>query len=296
VTTTRQQELGWQPERPGLEGPDAVPITVIRPSRGWEALDLKELWEYRELLYFMVWRTLKVRYKQTVLGASWAVLQPVLTMTIFSVFFGMLAKVSSDGYPYPIFNYTALLPWQLFARAVTDSSDSLVTNQRLVTKVYFPRLVLPLSAVLAGLADFVVAFIVLLGLMLHYNIKLTTHAWALPLFILLTMAAALGVGLWASALNVRYRDVHHIIPFVIQLWFYATPIVYSSSLIPEGFRALYGLNPMTGVVEGFRWALLGSRAWGTRTLVVVSALAVGVVLIGGLAYFRRVEKTFADVV
>jgi len=296
VATSQGQELGRLADRRASDEPDAVPITVIRPSHGWEGLDLKELWEYRELLYFMVWRTLKVRYKQTVLGASWAILQPVLTMAIFSVFFGMLAKVSSDGYPYPIFNYTALLPWQLFARAVADSSDSLVANQRLVTKVYFPRLVLPLSSVLAGLVDFVVAFVVLLVLMLHYGIKLTAHAWSLPLFILLTMAAALGVGLWASALNVRYRDVHHIIPFVIQLWFYATPIVYSSSLIPEGFRALYGLNPMTGVVEGFRWALLGSRAWGTRTLVVVSALAVGVVLIGGLAYFRRVERTFADVV
>ena len=273
-----------------------VPFTIIRPSRGWVSLDLRELWEYRELLYFLVWRNIKVRYKQTVLGAAWAILQPVLTMVVFSVFFGRLANVPSDGFPYPIFNYTALLPWQLFARAVTDSSNSLVTNQRLITKVYFPRLVIPISAVLAGLVDFGIAFLVLLGMMFYYRIRLTVYIWTLPLFILLAMGAALAVGLWMSALNVKYRDVHHIVPFITQLWFYATPIAYSSSLVPEGFRALYGLNPLVGVVEGFRWALLGSQAWGTRTLVVVSALAVVLLLVGGLVYFRRMERTFADVV
>jgi lipopolysaccharide transport system permease protein len=273
-----------------------VPFTIIRPSRGWVSLDLRELWEYRELLYFLVWRNIKVRYKQTVLGAAWAILQPVLTMVVFSVFFGRLANVPSDGFPYPIFSYTALLPWQLFARAVTDSSNSLVTNQRLITKVYFPRLVIPISAVLAGLVDFGIAFLVLLGMMFYYRITLTAFAWTLPLFVLLALGTALAVSLWMSALNVKYRDVHHIVPFLTQLWFYATPIAYSSSLVPEGFRALYGLNPMVGVVEGFRWALLGSKTWGTRTLVVVSALAVVILLVGGLVYFRRMERTFADVV
>jgi len=275
-----------------------APVIIIRPSRGWVSLDLRDVWEYRELLYFLVWRNIRVRYKQTVLGATWAVLQPFLTMVVFSVFFGRLANIPSDGFPYPVFSYAALLPWQLFARAVTDCSNSLVANQRLITKVYFPRLVIPISAVLGGLVDFGIAFVVLLGMMFYYRdrVVITAAVWTLPLFILLTMATALGVGLWLSALNVQYRDVRHMVPFIIQLWFYATPIVYSSSLVPEGFRALYGLNPMVGVVEGFRWALLGSRAWGTRTLVVVSALAVVILLVGGLVYFRRMERTFADVV
>lgn len=280
----------------GLESVPDVPVSIIRPTRGWESLDLRELWEYRELLYFLVWRSLKVRYKQTVLGATWAVLQPFLTMVVFSIFFGRLARIPSDGFPYPIWNYTALLPWQLFVKAVVDSSNSLVANQRLVTKVYFPRLLIPISSVLSGLVDFAIAFLVLIGMMFYYNIPFRPLAFSLPLFILLAMVTALGVGLWMSALNVRYRDVQHVIPFLTQLWFYATPIAYSSSLVPEGLRAFYGLNPMVGVVEGFRWALLGSRAWGTRTLVVVSALVAVVVLVGGVFYFRRVERTFADVV
>ena len=275
-----------------------APVIIIRPSRGWVSLDLRDVWEYRELLYFLVWRNIRVRYKQTVLGATWAVLQPFLTMVVFSVFFGRLANIPSDGFPYPVFSYAALLPWQLFARAVTDCSNSLVANQRLITKVYFPRLAIPISAVLGGLVDFGIAFLVLLGMMFYYRdrVVITAAVWTLPLFILLTMATALAVGLWLSALNVQYRDVRHMVPFIIQLWFYATPIVYSSSLVPEGFRALYGLNPMVGVVEGFRWALLGSQAWGTRTLVVVSTLAVAVLLFGGLVYFRRTERIFADVV
>ena len=278
------------------ESSSEAPFTIIRSSRGWVSLDLRELWEYRELLYFLVWRNVKVRYRQTLLGGLWVVLQPFLTMVVFSVFFGRLANVPSDGLPYPIFSFTALLPWQLFARAVTDSTNSLVANQRLITKVYFPRLVIPVSAVLAGLVDFGVSLVVLLGMMFYYGIVPTVGVFLLPLFVLLAMATALAVSLWLSALNVQYRDVHQIVPFLVQLWLYATPIAYSSSLIPEGYRALYGLNPMVGVVEGFRWALLGSQAWGTRTMVVVSVLAVSVLLMGGLVYFRRMERTFADVV
>jgi len=237
----------------------------------------------------------KVRYKQTVLGAAWAILQPFLTMVVFSVFFGGLAKVPSDGIPYPVFAYTALLPWQLFAHALTQSGTSLVANQHLITRVYFPRLVIPISAVLAGLVDFGIAFVVLLGMIFYYGIVPTAAALTLPLFLLLAIATALAVGLWLSALNVQYRDVRYTIPFLTQFWLFATPIAYSSSLVPEPWRALYGLNPMVGVVEGFRWALLG-KAGGTGPVVLVSALVVSVLLVGGLVYFRRMEKTFADVV
>lgn len=274
---------------------ESPPYVLIRPSRDWVSLQLRDVWEYRELLYFLVWRDIKVRYKQTVLGASWAILQPFLTMVVFAIFFGRLAKVPSDGIPYPIFAYCALLPWQLFAHALTQSSNSLVMNERLITKVYFPRLIIPISAVLAGLVDFAIAFVVLLGMMLYYGIVPTLAALTLPLFLLLAIATALAVGLWLSALNVQYRDVRHTIPFLTQFWLFATPIAYSSSLVPEQWRALYGLNPMAGVVEGFRWALLGNTG-SMGPLVVVSALAVIVLLIGGLVYFRRMEKTFADVV
>ena len=272
-----------------------VPVTIIRPSRGWVSLNLRDLWEYRELLYFLVWRDVKVRYKQTVIGAGWAIIQPFMTMVVFSIFFGNLAKVPSDGIPYPVFAYAALLPWTLFAHALTESSNSLVANQNLITKVYFPRLVIPMSAVLAGLVDFAIAFVVLLGMMFYYRIVPTAAVVTLPLFLLLAVATALAVGLWLSALNVQYRDVRYTIPFLTQFWLFATPIAYSSSLVPEQWRALYGLNPMAGVVEGFRWALLG-KAGGTGSLVIVSALVVGVLLVGGLVYFRRMEKTFADVV
>ncbi len=273
---------------------ETIPQVLIRPSRGWVSLHLREVWEYRELLYFLIWRDIKVRYKQTVLGAAWAILQPFLTMVVFSVVFGYLAKVPSDGIPYPIFVYSALLPWQLFANALTRSSNSLVMNERLITKVYFPRLVIPISAVLAGLVDFGIAFVVLLGMMLYYGIVPTAAVVTLPLFLFLAIATALAVGLWLSALSVEYRDVRQTIPFLTQIWLFATPIVYSSSLVPEQWRALYGLNPMAGVVEGFRWALLG-KTEGVGPLVIVSAVAVGVFLIGGLVYFRRMEKTFADV-
>ena len=284
---------------PGPAGPAGVvekpPAIVIKPTRGWVSLRLRDLSEYRELLYFLVWRDVKVRYKQTVLGAAWAVLQPFLTMVVFSIFFGRLAKVPSDGIPYPIFAYTALLPWQLFAHALGESGNSLVANQQLITKVYFPRLVIPISAVLAGLVDFAVAFIVLLAMMVYYGIVPTLAVLTLPLFILLAVATALAVGLWLSALNVQYRDVRYTIPFLIQFWLFATPIAYSSSLVPEWIRPLYGLNPMAGVVEGFRWALLG-KAEGPGPLVIVSALTVIVLLAAGLVYFRCMEKTFADVV
>jgi len=274
----------------------AAAVTVIRPSRGWVSLNLRDLWEYRELLYFLIWRDLKVRYKQTVLGAAWAILQPFLTMVVFSIFFGKLAKVPSDGIPYPIFAYTALLPWQLFARALSESGNSLVANRRLITKVYFPRLVIPIAAVLAGLVDFGIAFVILVAMMFYYGIFPTVAALTLPLFLLLTLATALAVGLWLSALNVQYRDVRYTIPFLTQLWFFATPIAYSTSLVPERWRVLYGLNPMAGVVEGFRWALLGGEASGTKPLVAVSVLVVAVLLVGGLVYFRRMERTFADIV
>ncbi len=274
---------------------ESQPVTIIQPSRGLVSLRLKDLWEYRELLYFMIWRDIKVRYKQTALGAAWAVLQPLLTMVVFTIFFGKLAKIPSDGIPYPIFNFCALLPWQLFARALTESSNSLVTNQRLITKVYFPRLVIPLAAVLAGLVDFAIAFIVLVGMMFYYGIYPGLAILALPLFILLAVVTSLAVSLWLSALNVKYRDVKYTLPFLVQFWLFASPIAYSSSLVPAPWRLLYGLNPMVGVIEGFRWSLL-NKTEAVWPLVITSAVLVGGLLWGGLIYFRQMEKTFADVV
>jgi lipopolysaccharide transport system permease protein len=268
---------------------------VIRPSKGWTALDLAGLWRYRELIFFLSWRDIKVRYKQTALGVAWAVIQPVFTMVVFSVFFGRLAGIPSDGLPYPIFAFCALLPWQLFAYSLTESSNSLVANQNLLTKVYFPRLIIPLSSVIAGLVDFAIAFVVLIGMIGYYHIIPTQAIWTLPLFVLLAVSLALGVGLWLSALNVRYRDVRYTLPFLTQVWLVATPIAYPSSLVPEQWRALYGLNPMAGVVEGFRWALLGTgRTPGA--LLTVSVFATFAILLSGLYYFRRMERTFADMV
>uniref|UniRef100_Q01XL6 Transport permease protein n=1 Tax=Solibacter usitatus (strain Ellin6076) TaxID=234267 RepID=Q01XL6_SOLUE len=280
-------------EQPG--NMTATYVLRIKASGSWPSLRLKDLWEYRELLYFLVWRDIKVRYKQTALGAAWAILQPILTMLVFSLFFGRLAKVPSDGVPYPVFVYTALLPWQLFAFALTESSNSLVANQNLITKVYFPRLAVPIGAMLAGLVDFGISFLVLLGLLFYYGITPTITLLALPLFLLLAIAAALGVGLWLCALNVQYRDVRYTIPFLTQFWMFATPVAYSSSLVPAQWRALYGLNPMAGVVEGFRWALLGKTP-APGPLLAVSVAVVVVILVGGLYYFRSMEKTFADVV
>lgn len=279
-----------------MEGRDAEESTlVIRPATGWPALDLAELWRYRELIFFLSWRDIKVRYTQTALGIAWAVIQPVFTMVIFSVFFGRLAGIPSDGLPYPIFAYCALLPWQLFAYSLTEASNSVVANQHLITKVYFPRLVIPLSAVLASLVDFVIAFVVLIGMIWYYHIIPTQAVWMLPLFVLLAVSLALGMGLWLSALNVRYRDVRYALPFLAQAWLFATPIAYPSSLVPEQWRALYGLNPMAGVVEGFRWALLGT-AGTSGALLTVSVFATFAILLSGLYYFRRMERTFADTV
>lgn len=273
----------------------ALPRTVIRPPQGWSRLELRELWQYRELLFFLIWRDVKVRYKQTALGAAWAILQPVFTMAVFSLFFGKLAKVPSDGIPYPIFTFCALLPWQLFAFALTESSNSLVSNQHLITKVYFPRLVIPIAGVLAGLVDFSISFVVLIGLMLYYGVTPTWAALTLPLFVLFAIVTALAVGLWLSALNVQYRDVRYTLAFITQFWLFVSPVAYPSSLVPGRWRLLYGLNPMAGVVEGFRWALLGKSA-APGGMMAVSVAAVIALLVGGLYYFRRMETTFADVI
>jgi lipopolysaccharide transport system permease protein len=276
------------------ERPQAATLRVA-PSRGWVSLKLGELWAYRELLYFLVWRDIKVRYKQTALGAAWAVIQPFFTMVVFSLFFGRLGKIPSDSVPYPIFAYAALVPWTFFANGLTESSNSLVGSANLIKKVYFPRLAVPVAAVLAGLVDFAVAFAVLVGMMLYYGVAPTANVLWLPLFFLLALATALGTGLWLSALNVQFRDVRYVVPFVTQFWLFATPIAYPSSLLPEPWRTVYGLNPMAGVVEGFRWALLGTNT-KPGAMVALSALVSVLLLAGGAFYFRRMEKTFADVV
>lgn len=267
----------------------------IRPSRGWPSLNLKDVWEYRELLYFLAWRDVKVRYKQTVLGVVWAVMQPAFTMIVFSIFFGWLIKVPSDGLPYPFFAICALLPWQLFASSLTATSNSLVANQHLITKISFPRLVIPLSATAGSLLDFSIAFLVLLAMMIGYKIVPTIAMLTLPLFVLLTIAVALGIGMWFSALNVKYRDVRHVLPFLTQVWMFATPVVYPSSIVPESWRMLYALNPMVGVVEGVRWALLGTGN-APGPMLLLSTAVTSVLLVSGVCYFRRAERTFADMV
>jgi len=269
--------------------------SIIKPTNGWAALDLRDMWLYRELVFFMTWRDLKVRYKQTVLGVGWAVLQPFLTMVVFSIFFGNLANVPSDGVPYPIFSFAALIPWTLFAKALQDASRSLVANSHMITKVYFPRMILPISSVLAGAVDFLIAFVVLLGMMFFFKITPTGNIWMLPLFLLLALITAIGVGLWLSALNVLYRDINYVLPFLTQFWMYLTPIAYPSSMVPKEWQAIYALNPMTGVVEGFRWALLGTgQPPGMMTLV--SAGVAVVLLVSGMFYFKRMERLFADMV
>jgi lipopolysaccharide transport system permease protein len=272
-----------------------VPVTVIQPSKGWISLNLRELWNYRELLYFLTWRDIKVRYKQTVIGAAWAVLQPFFTMVVFSIFFGRLAGIPSDEIPYPIFSYAALVPWQFFASGLSQSSNSLVASANLIKKVYFPRLVIPISAVLSGGLDFVIAFVVLLGMMLVYGIVPTWNVLWLPLLLLLALVTSLGTGLWLTAMNVQFRDVRYTVPFLVQAWMFATPIAYPSSLLDEPWRTLYGINPMAGVVEGFRWALLGT-ATAPGPIILVSALVALVIFVSGAFYFRRMEKSFADVV
>lgn len=279
------------------------PVTFIRPSRGWAAINLKELWAFRELLYFLTWRDIKVRYKQTALGAAWAILQPVLTMVVFTIFFGRMAKVPTDGVPYPIFSYTALLPWGLFSKAISDAGRSLVAHRSMITKIYFPRLSIPIASVLGGVVDFALAFLVLIAMMLYYNlapgstytITLTPAVLTLPLFLLLAILTALGVGLWLSALNVLYRDVNYILPFLTQFWLFLTPVAYPASMVPERWQWLYALNPMTAVVEGFRWALLGTSK-APSPMMFVSALIALILLVSGAYYFRRMERTFADTV
>ena len=270
-------------------------LVRITPPAGWFDLELKSLWEARELLYFFVWRDIKIRYKQTAIGAAWAVLQPFLTMVVFSLFFGKLAKIPSHGLPYPIFYYTALLPWTYFATSMQAATSTMVDNQRVITKIYFPRLLLPISAVLSGVVDFLISFALLLGMMAYYHTIPTVAAVWLPAFLLLALLTALGVGLWLSALNAIYRDVRYVVPFLVQFWMFASPVAYPASLVPEKWRWLYGLNPMTGVIEGFRWALTGQGEAPDRMLAV-STLAVLALVFGGLIYFRRVETTMADVV
>lgn len=274
-------------------------VTVIERSSGWSWLQIRSLWLYRELLYFMVWREVKVRYKQTILGALWIVIQPVVSIVVFSILFGRLLNVDSQGVPYPIFAYAALLPWQYFASSLSRSSTSLVSNSQLITKVYFPRLIIPISSVLSGLVDFTIAFLVLAGMMLYYKIYPTiTAMWLLPLLVVAALLA-LGVGLWLSALNVRFRDINYVVPFLVQIWMYTTPVVYGSTLIPERFRFLINFNPMTAVVEGFRWALLGSYLTDTQPIgpiFLISVLLTLAVLISGIIFFRTTERTFADIV
>jgi lipopolysaccharide transport system permease protein len=270
-------------------------LTLIQPTRGWVSLNLGELWRYRELLFFLVWRDVKVRYKQTALGASWAVLQPFVTMVVFTLFFGRLAQMPSDGLPYPLFSFAALVPWTFFAHALTQSSESLVASQQLLKKVYFPRLAVPIASVLSGLVDFFIAFLVLLVMMLLFGVAPTPKILLAAPLLLLAMVTALGVGLWLCALNVQYRDVRYVVPFLAQLWLFATPIVYPSSLLDEPWRTVYGINPMAGVIEGFRWALLGTDTAPGPMLLVSSLVAVGILASGAL-YFRRMERTFADVV
>jgi lipopolysaccharide transport system permease protein len=271
------------------------PVITLEPSRGLVSLSLRDLWEYRELLYFLTWRDIKVRYKQTLLGAAWAIIQPFFTMVVFSLFFGKLAGVPSDGIPYPLFSFAALVPWTFFAYSLNQSANSLVGNANLIQKVYFPRLVIPVSSVLSGGVDFFLAFGVLLGMMLFYGFWPGWEIlWLLPL-LLLILVTALSVGLWLAALNVEYRDVRYTVPFLTQFWLFATPIAYPSSLLPEPWRTLYGINPMAGVVEGFRWILLGvPQAPGP--MIFASALVSLALLVGGVYYFRRMEKTFADLI
>jgi lipopolysaccharide transport system permease protein len=293
------EELPTQPHVTLSQGhlpafPSNLPRTRRKPAQGWEWPKFRELWEYRELLYFFAWRDIKVRYRQTILGVLWAIIQPVVTMVIFSLFFGRLAKVPSDGLPYPIFSFAALVPWAFFANALTQASNSLVVSANMVKKIYFPRLALPIATVLAGVIDFGLAFLVLLGLMVYYGLRPTVTVLWLPLFFLLALLTAVGVSTWLSAMNVQFRDVRYTLPFLTQVWLFMTPIAYSSSLLSEPWRTLYGLNPMAGVVEGFRWALLGAETAPGPMLIVSIAVAL-VVFVSGAFYFRRVEQSFADV-
>lgn len=273
----------------------STPPTIrIRPASGWTALDLASVWEYRELAYYMVWRDIKVRYKQTVLGVGWALIQPLASMVVFTVVFGRLAQLPSEGIPYPLFTMAALLPWQLFANAFTGAANSVASNAGVITKVYFPRLIVPLSAVAATLVDFAVSLVLLAGLMIWYGVPFGPNLMFLPIFALIAMLTALAAGLWSAALNVKYRDVRYVLPYLLQLWLFVSPVAYSITLVPERYQASYGLNPLVGVIQGFRWALFGGESpW---PLLLGSVLATTVFLIGGFYYFRRAENAFADFV
>jgi lipopolysaccharide transport system permease protein len=280
-----------------LDGPfEGQRVTLIRPRRGWAPLDFRELWNYHELLYFLVWRDIKIRYKQTAIGAAWVIVQPFLTAAIFTLVFGHFAHLQAGGVPYGLLTYTALLPWLLFANALTTSTKSIVENQALVTKVYVPRIFIPVAPVIAGLVDFLVGSIPLVILLVHYQVAVTWRLATVPLFLLFAVLTAIAVTLWLSALNVRYRDVQYTVPFMIQAWFFATPVAYSALVFPASLRVWLGLNPMAGVVQGFRWALIGNDAGQVGHLVLVSFAVVLVLLLGGIEYFRRVERDFADVV
>jgi lipopolysaccharide transport system permease protein len=292
----RHEENGGELETMSAgSGGQPMPLLEIAPTKGWVALRLREFWDYRELLYFLTVREIKVRYKQTAIGAAWALIQPLFTMLIFSLFFGRLAKVPSDGVPYSIFCFTALVPWTMFANGIQQSSNSLVGNANLITKVYFPRLTVPISSVLSGLVDFALAFLLLLAFMLYKGFVPNAHAIWLPAFLFLAVVSSLGVGLWLSALNVEYRDIRYVVPFLMQIWLFATPVAYPSSLLKEPWRTIYGLNPMVGVVEGFRWALLGTGSRPGPMLAASSAAAL-VILFTGAMYFRRMERYFADII
>ena len=271
------------------------PITYIRPSKGWVSFDFREHWAYRDLIYFFIWRDLKVRYKQTILGAAWAIIQPVFTMVIFSLFFGRLAGVPSDDVPYPLFSFAALVPWTFFANALTQGANSLITNANMLKKIYFPRLNMVLATVLASGVDFALAFVVLLGMIAYYGYVPPIQVLWLPLFVALALVTSLGVSLWLAAMNVQFRDIRYVVPFLVQAWLFITPVAYPSSLLEEPWRTLYGINPMVGVVEGFRWALLGTNTQSSN-MILVSWLVASAILVSGALYFRRMEKTFADVV
>lgn len=271
-------------------------MVYIKPTTGFAALNLRDFWNYRELILFMIWRDIKVRYKQTLLGALWAVIQPVMTMLVFNFLFNNVAKVSSDGIPYPIFSFTALLPWGLFTTALNQASRSLTSNRNMITKTYFPRLVLPIASVLGGLVDFLIALVILFGMMFYFDMTPTISAlWAVPLFVLLAIVTALGVALWLSAINVKYRDVGYALPFLTQFWLFITPVAYSSSVISDEWQLVYSLNPMAGVVNGFRWALLGAGNPPDVNVAISAGIAI-IILLSGLVYFRNMERTFADTI
>jgi len=272
-----------------------VPVFVIRATTGWRFLDLQELWDYRELVYFLTWRDIKVRYKQTVIGAAWAILQPVAMMAVFTLFFGKLAKVPSDGVPYPLFAFAGLLPWQLFSRVISESTNSLITDQRLISRVYFPRIIVPMATTMAAIVDFVVASALMVVMFMYYKITPGMSLLWVPVFVLLMIMTALGVGFWLSALNIEYRDVAYIVPFLNQFWLFLTPIAYPSSMVPAKWRVLYGLNPMTGVVEGLRWALFKTGTGPSPMLAASVTISIGLFL-SGIAWFRRRERIFVDMI